>query len=499
MMAESDGSSERNKKTTNVKVIANKSKASCCVPMCDITGYIVEQNTKITFHKLPQGKSPKQNKLMKTWLHKIRRDPGPNFKISKYTTICSRHFHESDFSVTKKGRRFVKKEATPSIFPWTKRSPNEKKCRKRLSSTCTSTPTPSLNEFEKLKKEYLELQQQLKTQSKAAELFKMERDKLKRTLTLKGSLSIENIKHDDKLLCFHNGFPTYNTFKQCLAIIDPGINGQNIIYVGEKLVNGRKRKRKTLNKKLPVEDEFLLMLVRLRLGLFVEDLAIRFGVSKTTINRIVLSWINYVYLKLGNISIWPTQETIKSTMPASMKAKYPTLEWIIDAFEIQTERPSALTFQSQSYSTYKSRNTLKKGLLACTPSGQIGFISQLYHGSMSDRELTIRSGFMKMPHNRGTMWLVDKGFLISDLAEPLGVHINMPAFVGANMSQMSKEEVYHTQQVASERIHIERAINKVKNFHIFDSCFPLTMAGSVNQIWTVCALLTLFQRPIISA
>ena len=53
-----------------------------------------------------------------------------------------------------------------------------------------------------------------------------------------------------------------------------------------------------------------------------------------------------------------------------------------------------------------------------------------------------------------------------------------------------------TQQIASERIHIERAINKVKDFHIFDR--P-TIFGTVNQMRTVCRLLTPFQNLIISA
>ena len=204
-----------------------------------------------------------------------------------------------------------------------------------------------------------------------------------------------------------------------------------------------------------------------------------------------------MYLRLGNINIWPSKKSILETMPESMKEKYPNLEWTIDAFEIQCCRPSSLMLQSQSYSNYKSRNTVK-GLVACTPSGQIGFISQLYTGSISDRELTIRSGFLKMPHNKGAMWLVDKGFQIQDLADPLGVKVTMPAFVGQN-SQMTADEVFHTQQIASERIHVERAINKVKKFHIFDRPIPLSTLGTVNQMWTVCALLTLFQNPIISA
>ena len=64
--------------------------------------------------------------------------------------------------------------------------------------------------------------------------------------------------------------------------------------------------------------------------------------------------------------------------------------------------------------------------------------------------------------------------------------------------QMPANDVLQTQQIAAERIHVERTINKIKNFHIFDQIIPISLAGSINQIWTVCGLLTLFQNPIIS-
>ena len=184
-------------------------------------------------------------------------------------------------------------------------------------------------------------------------------------------------------------------------------------------------------------------------------------------------------------------------MPESMKEKYPDVEWLIDAFEIQCERPSSLKLLSQSYSNYKSRNTFK-GLVAFTPSGQIGFISQLHTGSISDRELTERSGFLSMPHTKGGMWLADKGFQIQDLAQPLWCKVNIPTFVGKDV-RMYPEDVFHTQQIASERIHVERAIKKIKNFHIFDRPIPLSMFGTITQMRMVCGLLTLFQNPILSA
>ena len=132
------------------------------------------------------------------------------------------------------------------------------------------------------------------------------------------------------------------------------------------------------------------------------------------------------------------------------------------------------------------------------PLRSAGLFSNLFTGSISDRELTIRSGFLQQNHNRGAMWLVDKGFLIQDLADHLGVQVNMPTFVGKS-AQLSANDVFQTQVVASERIHIERAINKIKKIHIFDRAVPLSMISSVNEIWAFCAYLTLFQRPIISA
>ncbi len=350
--------------------------------------------------------------------------------------------------------------------------------------------------------EVAELKNKLKVQQDAAALFQRERDHIRGELRQQQRVSkhmqMKDIKDKNELVHFYTGFPSFTILEQCLHIIAPGENGENIIYVDSKPDSGTPNPKRTpKSRKLAIIDEFLLVLVRLRLGLFVEDLSQRFGISKSSVNRIFLSWINLMYLRFSQLCIWPTQESIKATMPESMRGKYPHLEWIIDAFEIQIERPSSLVLQSQSYSNYKSRNTLK-GLLACTPSGQIGFISQLYTGNISDIELTIRSGFLKMPHNRGAMWLVDKGFQIQHLAEPLGVQVNMPAFV-AGKSQMPEKDVFHTQQIASERIHIERAINKVKNFHIFDRCIPLSMSGTISQIWTVCAILTLFHPPIISA
>lgn len=123
-------------------------------------------------------------------------------------------------------------------------------------------------------------------------------------------------------------------------------------------------------------------------------------------------------------------------------------------------------------------------------------LSQLYTGSISDREIVLRSGILFQEFEDGDSVMADKGFQIQDIL-PLGVNLNIPPFLGGN-SQMSAEDVVRTQQTASVRIHVERAINKMKNFRIWEGVVPLSLFGVVNQMWSVCAFLCNAQDPLIS-
>ena len=60
--------------------------------------------------------------------------------------------------------------------------------------------------------------------------------------------------------------------------------------------------------------------------------------------------------------------------------------------------------------------------------------------------------------------MVDKVFTIQDLLL-LGVYLNIPSFLG-KLAQMPADQVVLTQKIANLRIHIQHAINKIKNFHI---------------------------------
>ena len=194
-----------------------------------------------------------------------------------------------------------------------------------------------------------------------------------------------------------------------------------------------------------------------------------YGVAQSTVSRIFVPWINYMYLKFSQISIWPAKEIVQATMPADFKEKFPTTRVIIDCMEVRYEMPSSLLLNSELFSSYKNHVTLK-ALVGVAPSGAITFISQLYTGSISDREIVVRSGFLSQKFENGDTVMADKGFQIADIL-PLGVKLNIPPFLGAN-TQMSAEDVVRTQQIAGLRIHVERAINKIKNFLIWKGEIP---------------------------
>ena len=146
---------------------------------------------------------------------------------------------------------------------------------------------------------------------------------------------------------------------------------------------------------------------------------------------------------------------------------------ILDCTEIKCQMPSSLFLNSRLFSSYKNHTTLK-GLIGIAPSGAIIFLSQLYTGSISDGEIVERSGILDLPFSEGDDIMADKGFAIEDLL-PLGVPLNISPFVG-QAQQMSPEDVVKTQGIAALRIHVERAINKIKNFHIWDKVTPVVIS-----------------------
>ena len=91
--------------------------------------------------------------------------------------------------------------------------------------------------------------------------------------------------------------------------------------------------------------------------------------------------------------------------------------------------------------------------------------------------------------------MTDRGFTIQNELAPLNVELKIPSFLDGR-AQLTEAEVKESQTIASVRIHFERAITRIKKFKALNH-IPLTLHGSVNQIWTVSCILCNLLPPLI--
>ncbi len=85
----------------------------------------------------------------------------------------------------------------------------------------------------------------------------------------------------------------------------------------------------------------------------------------------------------------------------------------------------------------------------------------VYVGSISDVELTQVSGFWDaVKDKQGISIMADKGFTIRDMLKKINVDLNILAFL--NQKQFSVQDISKGRKIASLRIHVERAIGRIK-------------------------------------
>ena len=85
---------------------------------------------------------------------------------------------------------------------------------------------------------------------------------------------------------------------------------------------------------------------------------------------------------------------------------------------------------------------------------------------------------------------------IQDHLTPFGIRINIPSFLDSGKRQFEEHQMIETRRIASLRIHMEREMKRVKEFHIFDTPISASLIHACDQIFTVCAILTNFMPPL---
>ncbi|KAK7486286.1 hypothetical protein BaRGS_00022456 [Batillaria attramentaria] len=266
-------------------------------------------------------------------------------------------------------------------------------------------------------------------------------------------LRYEHICENDDTVRVYTGLPNVDTFHSVFEEMS-----------GAEDESGR-------NQTVRLIDQFLMTLMHLKLGLVLADLSFRFKVSRATCSRIINKWIDYMYVYLSFLTYWPTRQQVDNTMPSDFQDMFPRTRVVIDCTELFTETPKSLVEQSMMYSHYKTHMAWK-ALIGVTPNGVVSFVSDLWGGSISDKQIVRKSEILRLCE-KGDAIMADKGFLISDLTTPLQIELITPP-KKARSKQMSKRDTTLTRRVANCRIHVERHMERLKNFRVLQN---LTVQG----------------------
>ena len=287
---------------------------------------------------------------------------------------------------------------------------------------------------------------------------------------------------DDKQTQFYTRLPSYAVFTSLLNLLLSVMS-------------------KDANHGLHPRDQFLLVLMKLRLALANDDLAYRFGITRNRVSQLFHEWVNVMSREFKQLIVWPDRQVIRETLPQCFKSHYPRATCIIDCSEVFIERATSLSARSETYSHYKSQNTAKF-LVAISPTGAIIFVSKCWGGRASDKLITSKSGFLDhLMH--GDLILADRGFDITEDLALQGSTLAIPPFTKGK-KQLSQREVETARELSRVRIHVERAIGRIKHYRILQHRFPISLIktngetgfATIDKVLIVCAALSNLQPPL---
>ena len=448
----------------------------CCVPGCSNNS---RKKPQLSFFTLPL----KRKDILKKWIHVIGRK---NLPVNGNTRVCEEHFVNAS-------RRLLRPDEVPTLgLPGSVKQNQPRKPpknRTQLPPALTEPPGPASHENSCsdacVQTEDVPTVRESDLMEKVSSLQSVIVEKER--MIAEQKFRLERIKNDDSQVSFYTRFQSYKALLAFFTFLGPA--AECLCYSNVTVETKKKRR----NLSIPPIEELFMTFIRLRLGLMEQDIVYRFSLSQSTVSRIITNWIYFLYFELKKIPLWASREVIQSNMPESFKKLYPKTRVIIDATEIYIDQPRLPDIKQMTFSNYKNSNTFK-ALVGISSDGVITFVSSLYPGSISDKELTRQSGILDLL-NCGDSVMADRGFDIEDDLILRGVHLNMPPFLRGK-KQFEENELIITRRIASLKIHVERAMERIKNFYIFDRSLPVHMTDVADRLFFVCCAFTNFHPPL---
>ncbi|XP_051803372.1 uncharacterized protein LOC127533698 [Acanthochromis polyacanthus] len=452
---------------------------ACCAVGCT-NRQGCKQN--LSFYRIPLDKDRRRR-----WIATINRK---NWQPSKYSRICSEHFVQG-----KKSEDPLSPDYVPSIFAHTK-SPAKRRAqdivkkydlrqklkkkklqmssRNEAARTLLSLST-TVPEFEEDTENAVavcdnisnEIMCQTSLSGEDIEILQQECQLLRsETFELKEKLDLDffqqkSLENLDKLKTL-TGLHSYDVFMAIFDLVKPFLKDTPHLTGFQQL---------------------LITIMRLKENLTASFLSYLFGVHTSTVSRVFTYVINVLNeILVPACVLWPKREHVQTSMPMCFRKSFKHCMSVIDCFEIFIDKPKDLKARAQTYSQYKSHNTMKY-LISITPQGVISFISKGWGGRSTDAHITANSGFLDHLQP-GDVVLADRGFTIQNQVGLYCAKVEIPAFTRGK-KQLGAAELEDTRRLAAVRIHVERVIGQARSkYKMLKGPVPISLLSTDDTDYT---------------
>ena len=286
-----------------------------------------DMKIKKSWHRLPL----ENKELLSKWLTKIRRT---NTSVNEHSRLCGDHFEADCFKkIPGSSRVNLKPGSIPTKFCFVqekapRKPPAERKSVERKQPlSYVNNPSDDMTECE-IDNMELEIEEskeeRLRRRIKELELS-LERETAQRK-TAEAALetkrfSVKNWRQDPKVFKFYTGF-TEEQFCCLLEFLGDRMN--NLTYWGSSSASNSNNEdlggsKPGPSRKLTAEDELLLVLTRLHVGMLEQDLAVRFVLSQWHVSRIITTWVNAMFQRFKEVDIWPMREQSLANLPEKVR------------------------------------------------------------------------------------------------------------------------------------------------------------------------------------
>ena len=144
------------------------------------------------------------------------------------------------------------------------------------------------------------------------------------------------------------------------------------------------------------------------------------------------------------------------------------------------------------FPNYKHHNTVKF-LVGISPSVSILYVSDKWGSRARDQKIMLECGLLD--HLRPDQAVMaDRGLTVEDQLIKRGVTLIIPNFLGSHHFQLTAAEFTQSFHIAEARIHVEHAIECIKEFKVLQEDVECGFIHVLEQTFEVCAFVTNFQK-----